>query len=210
MMNQWINQISLLWLESVLGTLVILVGVGIGWMVGSNRRNWLVLPVAWWLAHVVRPLLLSRSWLRRAVIIALNNALICFAVVLLGSAGPGAWLGVASIGLGLGIALRQMLPIPMDEPDGVQSTRAGRRVLVTIGLILNLIEIPAIMLTAGVALSQGAWSSTLQLSDGLSLFGGFVVPMLAVAAAGEAMWMTANPEVLRICSSDGSEERVDS
>lgn len=184
-----------IWLESLLGSLVAFACIGLGWRAGATRESPATRVTMWWLNHIVRPLFVSRSWLRRMVIIAGNNSLICAVVVILGRLGHLAWLGVVCVGLGLGIALRLMLSVPVEDQDDSETHSARVRVLTGIGLVLNLIEVPALMLTAGLALSQGAISSTLDTRSALTVFAGVALPMLIVSAAGEALWMTINPKL---------------
>jgi hypothetical protein len=159
----------------------------------------MVRAVAWWLEHVVRPLMASRSWLRRATIIAANNSLVCLLLVLVGSLGSIAWAAVACVGVSLGIALRLMLPedVP-EEEDAEEAAPAQRRsVAEGVGLALNLLEIPAIAISAGLSLGQGAMASATTLPTGIWLFAWVVLPLLIVAAAGEALWMSVNPDLPR-------------
>jgi len=188
-------RLCLIWPESLLGTAVILASVLAGWRIGRRHRTAAVRLVSWWVERVIRPIVEGGSWLRRAVTIAANNTLICATVVALGAVPYAAWFAVAGVGLGLGIALRVMGPRPGAEPGGLECLPAGRRAAVNLGLALNLIEVPAIMLSAGLSLAQGAWSQKLTSPDALTAFGYAVVPMLIVAAAGEALWMTAGPSL---------------
>ena len=84
-----------LWREALAGGVVILVGFGLGWRLGASEGGWPVRIVRWWLEHVVRPLVRSRSWSRRAATIAANNSGVCAAMVVSGAAGHVAWLVVA-------------------------------------------------------------------------------------------------------------------
>jgi hypothetical protein len=195
MWHQCLNNALAVWFESLIGSAVAFVCMGIGWRAGAIRESLAVRVTMWWLTHVVRPLFASRSWLRRLLIIAGNNSLMCAIVVVLGRFGHLAWLGVSCIGLGLGIALRLMLSVPVEDHDDSESQSAGIRVLTGIGLGLNLIEVPALMLTTGLALSQGALSSSLDVQSALTVFAAVALPMLIISAAGEALWMTINPKL---------------
>jgi len=194
MFGQHLHSLTLVWRQSLVGGAMVVAGAAVGWSIGRARRNRLVRAVAWWLHHVVHPLMASRTWFRRTVIIAANNSLICAAVVVLGSLGHVAWLGVAGIGLGLGIALRLMIAEPIPEQDD-QPPVGGSRVLEGVGLALNALEVPAVMLAAGLGLGQGAISSTLNPANALAAFALFVLPMLLVSAAGEALWITGSPHL---------------
>jgi hypothetical protein len=194
-----------LWRESLGGSVFVFVFTGVGWQVAAGRDAVVVRVVRWWLDHIVRPLFTSRSWLRRMLIIAGNNALICGAVVLLGGFGHVAIAGVICVGVGLGIALRLMLTVPVEDQDEQVDQPMLHRVLTGVGLVLNMVEVPAIMLTTGLALSQGStgflWllhhspPSLLGPVDALEIYAVVVVPMLLIGAAGEALWMTLNPKL---------------
>ena len=212
-----IQALRLVIYEALVGGAAIVVCVAIGWYAGRERQARFVRLVSWWLDHVVRPLLVKRSWFRRTVIIAANNSLVCVAVVVIGAVGNLSWLGVVFVGLGLGVALRLLLegqPTAHDDVDagpgaqdekGPGDSMAGHRLrwLATIGLALNLLEIPAIMFSAGLSLGQGSISSVLSLSDALAAFGSIVMPVLLVSAAGEALWMTLDPSLSRRMQSGG-------
>ncbi len=185
------------WRESLVGGAMIVLATVVGWRVGRAHRVWPVRVVSGWLTYVVDPLIASRSWLRRASIIAANNASIAAAVVAIGSLGQAAWLAVGGVGLALGVALRLMCDddAPAEDQAGHTPTDWRRSVPEAIGLVLNLLEVPAIMLAAGAALAQGAMSSRLTSSEAWSVYGWVVLPLLVVGAAGEALWMTVNPDL---------------
>lgn len=175
--------------HGLVGTGVILAGAVAGWRLGRRPERRAARLVAWWLRRVVRPLMASRSWWRRAVIIAANNSLTCALMVGLGAAGPVAWAAVAGVGVGLGLALRLMLTSPPEQGASVERGVGRQRVVTWLGVALNLLEIPAIALSAGLCLAQGALWPVLTWAGAWRLFGCFVLPALAIAAAGEALWM---------------------
>ena len=185
----WSDKLLSIWPDVLVGTAVIVAGMAVGWYTGDYKGSWPVLAVRWWLNHVVAPLIANPSWLRRAATIAVNNNIVCGIVVGLGAAGHFAWLGVVGVGLGLGIALRLMLAVSEDLPTGPQLSGAGKRCRTVVGLTLNLLEVPAIALAAGLGLAQGSWSATLGTREAMVVFGIVVVPLLLISAAGEAMWM---------------------
>ncbi len=195
MFEPYLQNLWLIRQEALVGGAVILLAVVPGWWLGREPRRWAVRLVGWWLDQIVRPLLASRWWLRRAVTIAANNTAVCAGMVVLGALGPVAWIAVASVGLGLGIALRQMIGIdvPEEERRAEQPTMPRAKMQEAIGVALNLLEIPAIMVAAGLSLAQGAMSSVLELPGAVVLFASVVIPLLIVSAAGEALWMGVNP-----------------
>jgi hypothetical protein len=176
-------------LPSLIGGAVIVICVAVGWRAGRRRTGWLVRCTRYWFDRVAGPLLASGSWAKRALIIAANNSLVCFALVILGALGHLAWLGLAAVGLGLGAALRLMLDLPL--ANGVKTRLSWRkRVLAGLGIVLNLLEPPAILLSAGLSLAQGAMGDALDLRLAVLLYVQFVLPVLVVAAGGEALWLT--------------------
>jgi len=204
-----IHTLGLVFYESLVGGAAIVVCVVIGWHVGRERQARFVRLIAWWLDHIVYPLLAKQSWFKRMVTIAVNNSLVCAAVVVLGAVWSLSWLGVAFVGLGLGVALRLLFDVEPtaqddidDEPGAQDQWCASHRVtgphlrwLATIGFVLNLLEVPAIMFSAGLSLGQGSIGSVLSLSDALTAFASVVMPVLIVSAAGEALWMTLDPRL---------------
>lgn len=198
MFDRCLESVFQVWPESLAGGAAIVACVAVGWRLGRARRSRLVRVVSWWLQHVVRPVMESRTWFRRTVIITANNSVICAVVVVLGSLGRVAWLGVAGIGLGLGIALRLMIPLAAAVQDEETRRTGRRRALTAVGLALNVLEVPAIMLSAGLSLAQGAMSSTLDLSTALEVFALFAFPLLVVGAAGEALWMTVDSRLPKL------------
>ena len=135
---------------------------------------------------------------RRTAIIAGNNSATCAMMVLLGACGAVALLAVAAVGCGLGLALRLMAPDTppaAPAPDTWPPTR-GQRVAAVIGVGLNLLEIPAIALGAGLCLAQAVLSPTIEWAEAWSMYGRIVLPTLVVAAAGEALWMGIYPPTI--------------
>lgn len=191
--------------ESLVGTAIIVVVAGAGWVWAADRGRLPVRVVAWWVDHVVQPLVRLRTWAARAVVIALNNSIACGLMMLLGVVPLLGWVGVVCIGLTLGIAIRRMttLEMPMSADHGSVASdgdasdnegsarRAWRRVAITVGLALNALELPAIMLSAGLALGQGAMSEALSRTEAVQTYLVLIVPTLFVAAAGESLWMGA-------------------
>ena len=228
---------------ALVGVVIVVACVPLGWMLACRRRGWLYRATCCWFTRVAQPLLTCTSWSRRALIIAVNNSAVCGVLVLLGVLGHVAWLGVALLGVSLGIALKLLVGIPLEgrglSGSGVQEPQASaradlpgpkragaiqgrhtesenvlkpaardavteyapseppartpgrqRQVWAGIGFALNLLEPPAILLSLGLSLGQGAWGATVELEQALALFIRFVFPLLLLAATGEALWLT--------------------
>ncbi len=179
--------------ECLIAGAVILIAVALGWLEARRPDRWTVQGVAWWLDAVVRPLLASRSWAWRAAVIALNNSLVCGLVIGLGSWPAGGWIAVATVGFALGVGVRLLtggLAGDTSESGRVSPRKrwAGRA-----GFALNMLEPPAILVAAGLSLSQGALSATVAPGDAWAVFAWVVLPALVLAAAGEALWMGVYP-----------------
>ena len=189
---------------ALIGGVLVVICVPLGWKLGCRERGWLYRATCWWFAQVAQPLLACGSWSRRALIIAVNNSAVCGVLVLLGVLGGVAWLWVALMGVSLGIALKLLAALAwedsglavaeVEEPGSTagppRSASRQRKLLTGIGFALNLLELPAILLSLGLCLGQGAWDVILGWQRALALFVLLVLPLLLVAAAGEALWLT--------------------
>ncbi|UCC30554.1 MAG: hypothetical protein JSU86_20440 [Phycisphaerales bacterium] len=186
---QSLNVISAIWLSIASGTGLTLVATGLGWAVAQMGSIPPVRWVAWWVRAVVLPLLRCRFWWRRTVVIFANNISLLAALVAVGRWRLGALMGVAGLGVGLGIGLRILSsePTAAVDPGPKYSARVRRRIRV--GIVLNLLEPPAIMLTIGLSLAR----QPLPLSPGQvwETFLVWVVPATLLAAGGEALWLGA-------------------
>ncbi len=166
-----------------------LLAVGGGWQAASRAHWWPVRLVRRWIDRVVRPLVASRSWARRTGVIALNNITICAALTAAGSLGRLAWLAVAGVGFSLGIGLRLLLAEPSLVEENAVSLPGGSRLVAGLGLALNLLEPPAILLAGGLALAQKALWPFLSATRAWCVFAWVVPALLILAAAGESLWM---------------------
>jgi hypothetical protein len=190
---------SLLW-ECLIGGLIIVAGVCLGWAQAGRTGRWTVRLVASWVDGVVRPLLASRSWAWRAIVIALNNSLVCAIIVGLGALPPCNWFGLAIVGVSLGIGLRLLLVSVSDAPEPSRRPARRHRWVGGIGFALNMLEPPAILLAAGLSLTQGAWTEKATPTAAWVAFACVVLPLLVIAAAGESLWMGVFP--VAVCEKD--------
>lgn len=177
--------IGTVWFQALLGSVLTLVGTGAGWTMGGGSSAPPVRVVAWWVRKVALPLLRSRSWWRRAATIYLNNMTVLTGLMLLGRWQTMALVAVATLGVTLGIGLRVLAGEPDAFFDVGTSQSSGRARRIRIGMGLNLLEPPAIMLTIGLCLA----GSTLAPAHLWECFVLWVIPAMLLAAAGEALWL---------------------
>ncbi len=208
-----------LWPAMLAGLLITLAGTWGGWLLACHRSLAPVRLIQWWVTHVVIRLVRSQSWTKRTSAIFINNSAICAATVALGHWAWTAWAAVATIGFSLGIGLRLMAhaaversfvdPPPSPPPvDGrsvtdtpaphptTPSPRAWTGRATRIGIALNLLEPPAIIIALGLCLGQRAMYFPMSPYQLWTAFAVLVVPALLLAAAGEALWLGAlhNPD----------------
>lgn len=175
--------------HALVGGLVMVACVLAGWRHARRRSPWTVRLINWWLDQVVRPLLLARTWRRRTAAIALNNTSICAVLVALGPLSHVVWLAIVGVGFALGIALRIMVESPANALFAESARSRAGRWIAGLGFMLNLLEPPAVMLSAGLGLGQRAWAAGVDWTSAWGAFAILALPMLVVAAAGEALWM---------------------
>ncbi len=171
----------------VLGTTLIVLATAVGWLVAGFQGFFFVRWVNFWVKRVVIPLLQTPSWSRRTVTIFANNTLVLAAILLLGSWGISSRLGVILAGLSLGVAFRHLAEYLADSDFFSDPSTPGDRRRFRIGIVLNSLEIGAIVVTVG--LTVGVPDLNVSLAQAWTLYGFGVVPTLLVAAGGEALWM---------------------
>ena len=165
----------------VLGTVAMLVAVGFGWVMGRHRTFPPVRMVAWWITRIVLPLLKSRSWGRRAATIFINNTGVLTALLVLGSWRLTARIGVVILGLSLGMALRHLGAVTDEFAAAVPVRGQGDKRRIRVGVALNMLEPPAIVLSLG--LSLGLRTIPLTPGQAWETFAVWVVPALFAADA---------------------------
>ena len=174
-----------LWRHAVVGSLLGLVAAIAGWRLARDACVPPVRLMAWWVRRVVVPLLSYRGWWRRFFVIFLNNVTILSVLVGLGRWAVWPIVGVAIVGLSLGMAMRLLGERHHDSV--VLDSEASVTFLVRLGVAMNMLEPPAIVLAIGLSLAQ----RPLGLSDEQAwwTFGVWGAPMLLLAAGGEALWL---------------------
>ncbi len=64
---------------------------------------------------------------------------------------------------------------------------------VAVGMALNLLEVPAILITLGLSMGRGGATSGLLSGDVWTAYAVAVAPLLLIAAGGEALWLGRRP-----------------
>lgn len=176
-----------LWPHMIVGTVLLLIGMAIGLGIGRVQSFVLVRWVRGWVSRVIIPLLYKRSWLLRTLTIFVNNMAILIGMILLGVWSTAAIAGVALVGLSMGIALRVLSDQPKSFAAPGDSMSDSDRRRFRIGLLLNLLEPPAIIVALGISL--GRTIAPLTLEQIWEIVSCWIVPAMLVAACGEALWI---------------------
>lgn len=188
-MSHSFEVLALVWREMLWGTALLFFCAVLGWVTGRYRRLPPVRGLSWWMGRVVLPLIGVRSWWTRTVIIFVNNAGILAGILLVARSRLVATIAVAAVGWTLGIALRVLGQMHLEWTNPGPAAPEGVRRRVRIGVLVNLLEPPAIAATVGLALGRTALG--LPELEAWGVFGKVVVPLLVVAAGGEALWIGA-------------------
>ena len=145
--------------------------------------------VSWWIRHVVVPLVTCRAWWRRAAAIFTNNMVILSAVMAVGHWPVAPLFAVAGLGVSLGVALHVMAELPVLPLTRWPCRGSAAQHRIRVGVALNLLEPPAIMLTVGLSLARPVMP--FPATQSWETFGLWVAPATLLAAAGEALWLGA-------------------
>ena len=163
------------------------IGLAAGWIMAGEARWLPVRLIHAWVKGVLLPGVRRRRSVVRFLVPFLNNSIVLAMLVLAGGYPGGGWAGVCLLGLAMGIALRSVnvedvapTPVPALPP---------RAFPYRLGLLLNMLEVPAIVIALGLAMGQVAAPNGLPGADAWRVFGTWVMPALAAAAAGESLWL---------------------
>ncbi|MEK6676814.1 MAG: hypothetical protein AABZ47_14315 [Planctomycetota bacterium] len=173
--------------EILLGTVLLISAAVVGGVLGKNPRSFPASLVAMWLGRVVLPLVRNQSLAFRTVVIFSNNAgVLCVLVVVGASRTVGAiMVGVIGFSLGMAVRLLSRIETHWHTPGSSSSPESKRRV--RIGVALNLLEPPAILLAIGLCLGRSVHA--LSEYTCWSVFGIWIAPLLLISAFGEALWI---------------------
>ncbi len=193
-MADWsIDTLLKLWPAGLTGVGCLVLAAMAGGLIVGRGEGGLSRFLRWWVVDVVLPMIRSRSGVVRAVVIFVNNAVICALLVSLGRWGWLVWVGLIVEGMTLGGSA--MLLSDWAESEDLwnpeQTDRGMRRVRV--GFVLNMLELPAIGLSVAVGVGQSFFGSVVSSGQSWSIFAICVVPLLVLAAAGESLWIGAGP-----------------
>lgn len=183
------------WSGMLLGAGLLLVAVGAGSALANAPGIVPVRMVNWWVRKIALTVFRSRSAAFRLLVIFSNNVTVLAILVI---AGVLTWLGIVAvavlgmnIGIGIRVLAKQSQPYfeqhaSVAENGGTSGRRHNR---VVWGMALNLLEPVAILIALGLALTRahlGLPASTVWWA-----FAIWIVPLLMIAAAGEALWIGA-------------------
>ncbi len=177
------------WLPALAGMAVLIVGAIAGWGMAVQPGFFPARLVQFWVERVIFPALRQPSWLLRSAVVFVNNGTVCSLVVLAGSVPGGAWAAIVLVGLAMGIAVRTLSMSDIIGSDTETGDLPTTDLLVQIGLVLNLLELPAIVITLGLSMGQLASPNGLSEEQIWGVFLYWVVPLLAVSASGESLWI---------------------
>lgn len=177
----------------VIGTLLLLIGIGVGLGIGKFKAFQPVHWVSWWVSRVIIPLLQKRSWILRSTTIFMNNIIILVLLLATGFSSYVAIIGITTVGLSMGIALKVL----SDQPESFSIshiTMTGWNLRkFRIGIILNLLEPPAIVATLGLSLGRAV--IPLNPQQIWEPFWQWIIPAMLIAAGGEALWIGVSCKV---------------
>jgi len=192
-MLESLNIIFGVWVHMIIGTLLLLIGTGVGLVIGKVNTFIPVHWITWWVLRVIVPLLQKRSWILRSTTIFINNILILALIVAMGYYSYAAIFGISIVGFSMGIALKVL----SDQPESFSisnTTLAGSNLrMFRFGIILNLLEPPAIVAALGLSMGRAVVSLNPQQTWGPFLH--WILPAMLIAAGGEALWIGVSLKV---------------
>lgn len=182
--------LSIGWRPTLIGLVTLIVAAVAGSGMGADRSFVLTRWVRRYLESLILPVMRHRLWVVRSFFIFANNASICALVILAGRWPAGAWAAIVVVGLTMGTAIRVLGERATSQDAAVDDVHTEKPdALVSVGLWLNLLEVPAILATLGMSMGR------LALPNGVSnevlwrIYVLFVLPALLVAAGGEGLWI---------------------
>lgn len=178
-----------LWPAALTGVGCLMLGVIAGGVAVGTGEGMVARGLRWWVVEAILPMIRHRSGLLRAVVIFVNNAVICALLVSLGRWGWVVWIGLLVEGMTLGGSAAVLAESADSDPFWEAEESSGSISRVRIGLGLNLLELPAIGLSVAVAVGQSFFGSVVSSGQSWSIFAMCVVPLLVIAAAGESLWI---------------------
>jgi hypothetical protein len=174
------------WPQVLIGLVLLVPAVGVGWCIGDVARWRPVRFLHWWLDRVILPKLRKRLWITRALTIFVNNTIVLALVLLGGFALATSVLMIVVMSISLGVGFKKLAAEPLGDgtDQAIEGASPGK---VRFGMALNMLEPPAILAVIGLSLAQ-----TMHPVDASLIWTSYlawIVPLLAVAAGGEALWL---------------------
>jgi len=177
-----------IWTDGLLGAVLTVSTTWLGWQTGRRKSFPPVQAIGWWVKRIVVPLLRCSSWSRRTAIIFLNNATVLAIIVAVGRYPYSGMAAAAALGASLGIALRVLADASFGLGGSTDRFNEPQvRWRLRIGLTLNMLEPPAIVVAVGLSFARG--SQKIPAGAAWETFAVVVMPALLIAAAGEALWL---------------------
>lgn len=194
------------------GMALLVLSAGIGWIEAAHPQRPAVRWLDWWLRRVIRRIVMHGRWVSVALALAVNNTAVLALIV---ASGWVDWLPpfvIVAEGFLVGAGVRLLY---LAERPWWQGHRPPQRALARAayraGLWLNALELPAIAIAVGLAMLQCPAFFPPPRTQIWQAFALLVVPLLLVAAVGEALWIVLSrprPAVERESSEAGSLEDV--
>ncbi len=186
-MEETIEVLKMTPARAALGVSLLLAATAAGWRVGRERHVIPTRVLETWVRCVVLRLVRQRSWCIRFAAILVNNGAVLSLLIVVAPWRWAALTGIALLGISLGIGLRVLSSDPDARFDVGPVRHPSQIRRIRLGVLMNLLEPPAIALTVGLALTRSAVPLTAVQTWSTFLF--WVVPATMIAAAGEATWL---------------------
>ena len=172
------------------GVAVLIIGVLAGAKLAIYRDAPPIRLIRLWLDHVISHAIRSRFWLVRTLTIFFNNSLVLSLMILVGAVPYAAWIAVLIVGFSMGVALSLLLSSELTaEMNEAETSNRSLDAPAVIGLLLNLVEIPAIIAALGLCMGQHAAPNGMAIESIWIVVVVWILPALAIAAAGESTWI---------------------
>lgn len=172
---------------TIAGVAVLGIGLLAGQGLAAHPEFVPVRAIRFWLSRVLIPGARHARFVVRFLTVFCNNACTSALLIAAGAFPGGAWVAVAAVSVSMGIAIRVLAAGDLPWPRGDEE--AARDGWVRFGMLLNLLEAPAIVIVLGLSMGRLAAPNGLKTAEIWHIFATIVLPVLIIAAAGEALWL---------------------